>query len=139
MAHQTWEARYHAKIGKTKTQLTHESIQQLQEQQQEREDLLKQASASGWQEEHDTWLLYHDGTQKAEFFKTPDRWSFTAVVWHDGNHAEHDSCADASSAMRWCDDRLRAARLNARADEAMTGAVDPTEDSVWDEHLVAGQ
>ncbi len=138
MTHRTWSARYHAKIGKTAAQLVQDSIQQLQRQEQEREDLLKQASVGGWQEEHDTWRLYRHDTQKAEFFKTPDRWSFTAIVWHAGSHAEHASCANAFSAMQWCDDCLRAVRLNALADEAMAGAVDASEGSMNPEHLQYG-
>ena len=136
MAHRTFKARYYSKLGMTEAEHIRENIRLLQKKQLEREELLAHASAAGWQESASgSWRLYQAIKLKAEVFKTPDCFSFTAVVWHwhDGSHAEHDSRALPINAMRWCEDRIRAARINARAAELeRTGAEDASEGSMWD-------
>lgn len=137
MAHQTWSARYHRKIGKTKAQLIREGIQQLQEKQQEQEALTAQAVDGGWEEtDPHLWMLCQDEELKAEVFKKHNRACFTAIVWHNGDDAECGSIPLEIDAMRWCEDRIRAARLNARADKLRaSGAADASEEPMNPEHL----
>lgn len=121
MAHQTWSARYHAKIGKTQAELIREGIQQQQNRQREHEELAAYALANGWQQnESGTWSQYWADQLKAEVFKIPDRASFQAVVWPDGSHAEHRAFSSAMFAMRW-------AEINLRVDAAMAGDVHESE------------
>ncbi len=109
----------------TKVGLALEAIQQLQERQPRQEELVEHTAAGGWTEDkEEVWVLYQDDELMAEVAKIPNRAAYAAIIWPFHSGVEWNTHISVLDAMRWCEERLRAATLNARVDEAMAGDAD---------------